>query len=704
MDQDKLVTAKDQQFVAEGIDVITLRFVTIFDNMDSCERFHPEFVHQHFGEKETIFGYENLDICISYSDPSMYIYPEVRYTRDISTVETDMKGDDIIAKLKDQLPMDQMGTMVDSKEAFEFHLTKQSNFKPFGDLIAKFNSGDKTFELFKIAESSPEFDKYLARVQTLALWFIDAAQYTDNSDPRWMHYFLYVLYQKLLIFYDKNCRKEGNGAKLLQCIYRDLYSISAVFDITVPTILVEDPADNFIYLRDYVDCVNCASLPEFSTENLKKGFSEEMRSAALHKLKINKVNEIDVCLVVFVYEYIVLSNVRNQHEGSVLKSGKQRMACPYFATRKLGITDINLFKLVNYMESTDLCKKFHGFYLKSQHNEVKLQLSTPKLSGIAKLMASRNLMEQPAVVSENSPVTVDKPIPSPLFSIKTFIESLNNRCDDGRIIIGKQKDVLKYRFILLNPGAHLSDVIREARATILIGGTMEPAGLLVDCISRGGITNDLRRFSCSHVIDDEQLMAISIGKTIDEKFLTLTYETRENNVIIRSLSATLVELVSTVPNGCVTFFPSYDYMYSFIDKMKEFGLLAKLQQKKILYVEPRGTSSEIWKKFANSARIGSGALLCAVVGGKLSEGINFSDELGRAVIMIGLPYPNRNSTELKEKMAYMDTQMVGGGKQLYHSMCMHSVNQAIGRAIRHRKDFAAVFLLDSRLYFSYNNI
>lgn len=98
----------------------------------------------------------------------------------------------------------------------------------------------------------------------------------------------------------------------------------------------------------------------------------------------------------------------------------------------------------------------------------------------------------------------------------------------------------------------------------------------------------------------------------------------------------------------------------------------------------------------------TGALLLSVVGGKMSEGINFSDNLGRCVVMVGMPYPNIRSPELQEKMAYLDQTLPRGpgqpppGKALVENLCMKAVNQSIGRAIRHQKDFASIVLLDQR--------
>jgi len=103
-----------------------------------------------------------------------------------------------------------------------------------------------------------------------------------------------------------------------------------------------------------------------------------------------------------------------------------------------------------------------------------------------------------------------------------------------------------------------------------------------------------------------------------------------------------------------------------------------------------------------------GALLFAVIGAKLSEGLNFADDLARAVVIVGLPFANLASPELRERMKYVKrleekrgvTKKERGQKdaaaELYENMCMNAVNQSIGRAVRHKGDWASLLLLDRR--------
>lgn len=68
-----------------------------------------------------------------------------------------------------------------------------------------------------------------------------------------------------------------------------------------------------------------------------------------------------------------------------------------------------------------------------------------------------------------------------------------------------------------------------------------------------------------------------------------------------------------------------------------------------LFTEKRGQDpEELIRRYSQAARNSrSGAVLLASASGRLSEGINFADNMARAVVMVGLPYPNAMDVETK---------------------------------------------------------
>ncbi|KAJ1925430.1 DEAD H (Asp-Glu-Ala-Asp His) box helicase 11, partial [Coemansia sp. S17] len=83
------------------------------------------------------------------------------------------------------------------------------------------------------------------------------------------------------------------------------------------------------------------------------------------------------------------------------------------------------------------------------------------------------------------------------------------------------------------------------------------------------------------------------------------------------------------------------------------GIVDRIAKRKPVFVESSTSLGDALELY--SARIkaagSTGALLLSVVGGHVSEGINFSDESGHAVEIVGVLFPSLASPELAERLA-----------------------------------------------------
>jgi chromosome transmission fidelity protein 1 len=382
---------------------------------------------------------------------------------------------------------------------------------------------------------------------------------------------------------------------------------------------------------------------------------------------------------------------------------------------ELRLVNVNLFKILRYLQQTRLAQKLLGF---TQYRMSQQQSSQNITDG-----ATKELIRDDGLSKHVSAMSV----------VQIFLEKLACSSYEGKITIevpDENDSRVKHpglRYVLLNPAVFFDNVLKEACALALVGGTLRPfvhmaaellgveqgADVLCDAatadeqmartagrVSSSFVSPTITAFTCDHVVSPSNvlLQCVSTGPT--GQTLDFRHQQRSTIAVCDELGRTLVEICRTVPNGFVVFLPSYSYEEFLVSHWKKTGAWKTLQSIKRIHREPKTTQNieASLEAYAADASTENGALLFSVIGGKLSEGINFSNEMARCVAVTGLPYPDITDTELKEKMASMDRASTKSitGQAFYHNLCMRAINQSVGRAIRHANDFAAIILLDRR--------
>ncbi|KAH7729616.1 DOG-1 protein [Aphelenchoides avenae] len=143
--------------------------------------------------------------------------------------------------------------------------------------------------------------------------------------------------------------------------------------------------------------------------------------------------------------------------------------------------------------------------------------------------------------------------------------------------------------------------------------------------------------------------------------------------------------------------------------MRTTNYMQRIEQRKVVIEEPRRSSdlALVMQKFddaiespQNDGWECDGALMIAVYRGKVSEGIDFTDDKARCVVCVGIPFPNARDEVVVEKKKFNDenraTHRLISGDQWYSTQAYRALNQALGRCLRHKNDWGALLLVDER--------
>lgn len=307
---------------------------------------------------------------------------------------------------------------------------------------------------------------------------------------------------------------------------------------------------------------------------------------------------------------------------------------------------------------------------------------------------------------------------------------------------------VKVSFICLSPAVAFKQLSSLARTVVLTSGTLSP---MTSFSSELGLSFPFR-LEASHVIDKSQVWVGCFSEGPKRTALLSTYKTNDSFAFQDEIGLSILKVCEIVPQGVLVFFPSYGLMNKMQNRWKQTGLLKLLKVLMHTHIVPQIGSVRIvakpsvylfyqalklvqfedkkngpkftrsMNKFesanapdhltgltSNRTRLSgrparsnlTGGLFFAVCRGKLSEGIDFPDHSARAVVIVGIPYPSKQDIRVSLKEEYNNQQRrtnteLLSGQDWYSLQSYRAVNQAIGRAIRHRFDYGAILLLDER--------
>ncbi|ESO94630.1 hypothetical protein LOTGIDRAFT_144987, partial [Lottia gigantea] len=261
-------------------------------------------------------------------------------------------------------------------------------------------------------------------------------------------------------------------------------------------------------------------------------------------------------------------------------------------------------------------------------------------------------------------------------------------------------------FWCMSPAVAFSE-FSNCKSVILSSGTLSPMSSFQ---SELGLLFPIQ-LEANHVIKDNQVWVGTLGQGPKGNTLHAVYRNLETFTFQDELGQLILTVCQTVPNGVLCFLPSYKVLDKLSQRWKMTGLWKCIRNKKVIVSEPRGGDKEefevLMKQFYHAVNNNStdsdntdGALFLAVCRGKVSEGLDFADNYARAVISVGIPYPNFKDLQVELKRKYNDEHrekkgLLSGG-DWYEIQAFRALNQALGRCIRHRRDWGGLILVDDR--------
>ena len=237
----------------------------------------------------------------------------------------------------------------------------------------------------------------------------------------------------------------------------------------------------------------------------------------------------------------------------------------------------------------------------------------------------------------------------------------------------------------LDPGTMGRSLFKEISNAILMSGTLFPGKMYAELLGMDPARTVVRDYPSPFPRANKLILGMDLVTTLYK---------RRNTDMFRAIADQIGIISSNVRGNIAAFFPSYKLLSDVRDQLE-----SSCGSRPIL-MERSGMNKREKRELLEeliSHKEKDGAVMFAVQGGSLSEGIDYRENLLQGICIVGFPLPPP-TVRMKGLMSYY-RERYGKARGYYYSYvypAMNKVLQASGRPIRSYSDRAFIVLMDHR--------
>ncbi|RLF68031.1 MAG: hypothetical protein DRN57_04890 [Thermoplasmata archaeon] len=258
------------------------------------------------------------------------------------------------------------------------------------------------------------------------------------------------------------------------------------------------------------------------------------------------------------------------------------------------------------------------------------------------------------------------------------------------IVKGGRSGDLSLEAYAMDPSI-ITGVLSAVHSSVHMSGTLSPLNEYRDTI---GLPEDIP------LVKLPPPFPACNRRIVFDNELTTSHEvlSRDPEMLPRIRDRLAQVLKASKGRNTAVFFPSFDTLSAVMGSSElEDGttLSPSLDVEREMFVEirrsPQGELMELAGDFRNSR----GGVLMSVIGGRLSEGMDFPGETLEVVVIVGIPYPKPTARQ-RALASFYDVRFGKGWEYTVHAPAARRLLQAVGRMIRSENERGYAFIIDRR--------